>query len=330
MAQKKLANMPDLLIIQITASFGKTSIKNFLFELLKDDFKVQKTPRSVNTLNGIIRDINENLSYDTKIYIAEAGARKNGDIKEITQFLNPQIVLVGEIGAQHIEYFKSIENIRATKLESLSSNRLKHAFLHSTTLLKENETNTIYDKQIANFTANLDGIKLKMKSGEKIFAEILGDFNAQNLAACILIAKFLGINAEKIAKNAKNLHSVEHRLQKIMTNEKFIIDDSFNGNLKGMCASYDLVKNYKGRKVIITPGIVEGTKEMNEILGIKINEIFDLVMITGDLNAEILGAKIDPKKLIFIKDKSKMIEILGAKTKADDLILFSNDAPSFI
>lgn len=330
MAQKKLANMPDLLIIQITASFGKTSIKNFLFELLKDDFKVQKTPRSVNTLNGIIRDINENLSYDTKIYIAEAGARKNGDIKEITQFLNPQIVLVGEIGAQHIEYFKSIENIRATKLESLSSNRLKHAFLHSTTLLKENEINTIYDKQIANFTANLDGIKLEMKSGEKIFAEILGDFNAQNLAACILIAKFLGINAKKIAKNAKNLHSVEHRLQKIMTNEKFIIDDSFNGNLKGMCASYDLVKNYKGRKVIITPGIVEGTKEMNEILGIKINEIFDLVMITGDLNAEILGAKIDPKKLIFIKDKSKMIEILGAETKADDLILFSNDAPSFI
>ena len=69
---------------------------------------------------------------------------------------------------------------------------------------------------------------------------------------------------------------------------------------------------------------------MNEILGIKINEIFDLVMITGDLNAEILGAKIDPKKLIFIKDKSKMIEILGAETKADDLILFSNDAPSFI
>jgi len=92
---------------------------DMLFEILKDSFVCYKTPRSVNTMAGIIKDINENLSEQTQIYIAEAGARLKGDILEITKFLNPQIVIVGEIGAQHIEYFKTLDNIRATKLEAL-------------------------------------------------------------------------------------------------------------------------------------------------------------------------------------------------------------------
>ena len=132
-ALKKLGANKELKIILITASYGKTSIKNFLFEILKDSFACYKTPRSVNTMAGIIKDINENLSEQTQIYIAEAGARLKGDILEITKFLNPQIVIVGEIGAQHIEYFKTLDNIRATKLEALQSARLQMAFLHSST-----------------------------------------------------------------------------------------------------------------------------------------------------------------------------------------------------
>lgn len=329
-AKEKIAQNQNLIIVQITASFGKTSIKNFLFELLKNDFKTQKTPRSVNTLAGLVRDINENLAFDTRIYIAEAGARQNGDIAEITEFLEPQIVIVGEIGLSHIEYFKSVENIRATKLEALLSKRLKQAFLHSTTLQNESEKFSIYDRKIASFTSDLNGTSVTLKSGESVFAPILGAFNAENLAVCIMVAKFLGLNAEKIAKNGTNIAPVEHRLQKIEANGKIIIDDSFNGNIGGMLASYELVATFKGRKVIITPGIVETTKEQNEILGEKIAKIFDLVMITGSLNAEILSSKIAKEKLIFIKDKSKMTEILAQNTQAGDLILFSNDAPSFI
>ncbi len=124
-AKNKILNNKNLMIICVTASFGKTSIKNFLFDILKDDFICYKTPRSVNALQGLVRDINENLPSNSQIYIAEAGARKNGDILEIANFLNPQICIVGEIGDQHIEYFKTIENIRKTKLELLHSNRLK-------------------------------------------------------------------------------------------------------------------------------------------------------------------------------------------------------------
>lgn len=332
-ASKKLASMPNLIIIEITASYGKTSIKNFLYQILESEFKCYKTPRSVNTLMGLVKDINENLNTQTQIYIAEAGARKNGDIAEITQFLKPSIVIVGEIGEQHIEYFKSLENIRKTKLEALNSPNLKAAFVHSSTQKIADEKTQIYDENLSNITSNLDGIKFEMKlnSGDYEFeTKLLGEFNASNLSACINVANYLKVDIKTIQNRVLNLKSVEHRLEKIEAGGKFIIDDSFNGNFEGMSKSYDLVKSFDGRKVVITPGIVEATKEMNESLAKKIDEIFDLVIITGELNAEIFKSIIDENKFILVKDKRDLTQILGEKTKAGDLILFSNDAPSFI
>ena len=433
-ARKKLAQVPSLTIIQITASYGKTSIKNFLYQILKSDFRCYKTPRSVNTLAGLVRDVNEALPADTQIYIAEAGARLSGDIAEITEFLAPQIVVVGEIGAQHIEYFKSVENIRKTKLEALTSVRLKHAFLHSSTQKSADERVTIYDEGLEICGADLDGIKFSLNlseneplasdgnsvpraetsaaesegqgdlgldagsaacaekdknsknygadfnevnsvscakrserefyeqaaRGDKIcgdkeqgtqeaanerkisngrsepgkryefFAPILGKFNAANLAACIKIARFLGLSTDKIKSRVAHVGAVEHRLARLDAGGKIIIDDSFNGNLSGMLQSYELMRSYGGRKVIITPGIVESTREDNETLAAKINEIFDLAIITGELNSEVLQSKIGPAKTIVLKDKRDLQRVLSENTHSGDLILFSNDAPSFI
>ncbi|MCR4942372.1 MAG: UDP-N-acetylmuramoyl-tripeptide--D-alanyl-D-alanine ligase [Campylobacter sp.] len=328
-ADAKLKKLSDLKIIMITASFGKTSIKNFLYELLKDDFSVCKTPRSVNTLIGLIKDVNENLQNQTQIYIAEAGARVKGDINEIASFLNPHIVVVGEIGAQHIEYFKSLENIRATKLEALNSNRLQMAFLHSSTLKNEDEKTQIYDNDLSEVKADLNGLSFKLCQTQ-YQSPLLGSFNAQNLAVCIKVAKYLGVSEEKIAKTLAKLENVEHRLQKIPSDQKFIIDDSFNGNFSGMSASYELVRTYRGRKVLITPGIVESSADENEKLSRIINEIFDVVMISSPLNAQALLKYLNKPQIIIIKDKTKMQEMLIEHTRKDDLILFSNDAPSFM
>ncbi len=328
-ALKKLGANKDLKIILITASYGKTSIKNFLFEILKDSFVCYKTPRSVNTMAGIIKDINENLSEQTQIYIAEAGARLRGDILEITKFLNPQIVIVGEIGAQHIEYFKTLDNIRATKLEALQSTCLQMAFLHSSTKKESSENIEIYDESLKDINANLDGISFTL-DGKSYASPLLGKFNATNLAVCVKVARYLKMSYEAINGALSKMKNVEHRLSKIEAGGKLIIDDSFNGNFSGMSASYELVSTYAGRKVLLTPGIVESDAEQNANLAKVINEIFDLVIITSSLNAEVLLKHIIKPKIIILKDKNKMQEILAQNTRAGDLILFSNDAPSFI
>lgn len=331
-AKAKIEANKELKIILISASFGKTSIKNFLYELLKDDFRTYKTPRSVNTFLGIVADINTNLSPNTQIYIAEAGARLKGDIEEITHFLEPQICIIGEIGNAHLEYFKSIENIRATKLEALNSKRLQKAFLHTSTQKKENEFINLYDDKISNIHSSLEGLEFKVLLDKEKYdfkSQILGSFNSQNLCVCILCADYLGVKREKIQDKISKIKSVEHRLQIISKEPKFIIDDGFNGNFKGMSASYELCKSYKGRKVLVSPGIVEVSQEENIKLAKIINECFDFAIITARVNAEIFKKELKIKTII-LKDKSELVKILAKETQNGDLILFSNDAPSFM
>ena len=330
-AKKKLDSI-DPTIISITASYGKTSIKNFLYQLLEPDFKVYKTPRSVNTLAGILKDINEELPQNTQVYITEAGAREPGDIDQIVRFLQPHYVVVGKVGPQHIEYFKTLERIVATKLEILRSKRLKRAIVWGELPVKEDERVVRFGQNITNVKATLDGVEWDLKLDGQSYhfsAPVLGGFNALNITAAVLVAKELGVRMEQLQERVRRLQSVEHRLQKIEAGGKLIIDDSFNGNLEGMLSSFDLVRSYKGRKVIVTPGLVESDEASNERLAKAIDEVFDLVIITGRLNKDILTRHIS-KPTIVVEEKSKLQEILAANTKPGDLILFSNDAPSYM
>lgn len=332
-AKKRLLENKDLKIVAITASYGKTSIKNFLHHVLKNHFKTYKTPRSVNTIVGLVLDVNRDLPKDTQIYIAEAGARVKGDIKTIANFLEPQIAVVGSVGEQHIEYFKTLENIKNTKKELLLSPRLQKAFVHSSANVVPSEKIEEFPNNLHIVKSNLDGLWFDMELNGKVehfYAPILGSFNAINLAAVVLVATHLGMSVLEINEALTTLPQVEHRLQKIEANGKNIIDDSFNGNLEGMLEAINISSNYNGRKVIITPGLVESTDSANILLAKEIDKVFDFVIITGTLNANILKANINEDKVFVLKDKTMLETTLARTTKSGDLILFANDAPNFI
>ncbi len=332
-AMRKLASNPNLKILAITASYGKTSIKNFVYQIVKGSIPVYKTPRSVNTLGGLIKDVNESLPPDVSLYIAEAGARERGDIAEIARFLRHHYAIVGTIGPQHIEYFKTLEKIRDTKMEILDSDRLIKAFVHRSANVKPNGRVVCFGDEIENVEATLEGLDFDLTiDGERhhFHAPLLGAFNAVNLAAAILFSKEIGIDIESIRCAVASLEPVEHRLQKIEAGGKVIIDDSFNGNLEGMLASYELVERYAGRKVVVTPGVIESDEESNRELARKIDEVFDLAIITGRLNARVLAENITRARKIILHRKSDLEKLLSTQTQPGDLILFSNDAPTFI
>ena len=332
-AERKISKMNYLKIVAITASYGKTSIKNFLAHILASQYKVYATPRSVNTLGGIIKDINEDLKEDTQIYIVEAGARLRGDINEIAQCIHPHVAVVSCIGEQHIEYFKTLENIRNTKMELLNSSRLEKAFVHESATIIPNTKVNVFGEDIVDIQASLEGTSFSMViEGEKIpfTCKLLGAFNAINIAAAIHVARHFGLSIESIQKAIHSLKGVSHRLEKIEAGGKLIVDDSFNGNLEGMLSSYNLMDTYTGRKVIITPGIIESTPEANALLAEKIDSVFDLVFITGKANQVILDNTIQRTQKIIVTDKSQLQTLLAEHTQRGDLILFSNDAPSFV
>ncbi|OQX76342.1 MAG: UDP-N-acetylmuramoylalanyl-D-glutamyl-2, 6-diaminopimelate--D-alanyl-D-alanine ligase [Epsilonproteobacteria bacterium 4484_65] len=343
-AEKKIEAMENLTVVGITASYGKTSIKNYVEHLLKAKYKTYATPRSVNTLGGVMKDVNDDLPEDTEVYVVEMGARGEGDIAEITTFVNPHYVIVGKIGPAHIEYFKTMENIRNTKMEILQTNRLKEAWIHESAMVKpESNIHTFGENANLDIRANIPAPKYVIEDveatldatsftldGVRYSASILGAFNAMNLAAAVLVAKTLGLSDEQIQEGLSTLKAVDHRLQRIDAGGKVILDDSFNGNIDGMMASFDLASTYKGRKVVITPGLVEVDDELNVQVAKKANEVFDVVVVTGDLNYTIFKEHVDPDKLVKLASKAEMEEMLVEQTAVGDLILFANDAPSFV
>ena len=332
-AKKKLQEMPQMQIICITGSYGKTSIKNFVAQILAHKYKVYATPRSVNTIGGIVGDINNSLPSDTEIYVCEAGAREQGDIYEITTFIEPQTVVVGKVGAAHLEYFKSLENIIATKLEIMQSPRLQKAFIHTSVTNEPHEKVTFFGDDILNAHATLEGTDFVLKDGDELLSfktEILGKFQSINIAVAVRIAKHFGMSNEEIMQAVRNLTPVEHRLQMIKAGGKLILDDGYNGNLDGMLEAIRLCSLHEGRKVIVTPGLVESSDELNFQLIQAINEVFHTVIVTGSLNADIFNENLMVKNKIMLPDKSALTEVLANQTKAGDIILFANDAPNFI
>jgi UDP-N-acetylmuramoyl-tripeptide--D-alanyl-D-alanine ligase len=328
-AEKRLESMPNMVVVGVTASYGKTSIKNYIAHILSAKYNVYATPRSVNTFGGILKDINDDLPSDTEVYVVEMGARGEGDIMEITKFVNPHLAIVGKIGPAHIEYFGSLENIRNTKMEILSSERLKEAWVHDSAMLSPISHVHTFGRELSGIKATLDGLDFEMDK-ELYHANILGSFNAMNLGLSIKIAKALDVDEEDIKRQLNTLEPTPHRLQRLDAGGKVILDDSFNGNIDGMMEGFNLSSTYAGRKVLITPGLVEVDDEFNVQVAQRANEVFDLVVVTGDLNYEIFKANVDADKLVKLESKDKMQEMLVEHTKAGDLILFANDAPSFI
>jgi UDP-N-acetylmuramoyl-tripeptide--D-alanyl-D-alanine ligase len=343
-AEKRLEAMDGLTVVGITASYGKTSIKNFVAHLLEAKYRTYATPRSVNTLGGVMKDINDDLPEDTEVYVVEMGARGEGDIAEISTFVNPHYVVVGKIGPAHIEYFGTMENIRNTKMEILQTDRLKEAWVHESAMVKpESHIHTFGTNENLDVRSGLpapefvvEDVKATLEStsftlnGVRYSASILGAFNAMNLAAAVLVAKALGVSDEAIQQQLSTLEPVAHRLQRIDAGGKVILDDSFNGNIDGMMASFDLASTYEGRKVVITPGLVEVDDALNEQVARRADEVFDVVVVTGDLNYAIFKQYVDPAKLVKLESKAQMEEMLVEQTRAGDLILFANDAPSFV
>ncbi|MEG1662657.1 MAG: Mur ligase family protein, partial [Clostridia bacterium] len=113
-ASRELTKNKNLIKIGITGSYGKTSVKNILAEMLKKDFNVLATPSSFNTPMGIAKTV-KSLDATHEVFIAEMGARHTGDIKKLMKIVKPTHTILTGINNQHLETFKTEENIAREK-----------------------------------------------------------------------------------------------------------------------------------------------------------------------------------------------------------------------
>lgn len=311
------------------------------------------TPESYNTTMGNVRIIREKLKEEHEVFISEMGARYRKDIEEICNFVKPQIGIITSIGAQHLETFKNIENIVKTKselLESLPDDGI--VFLpnddsHCLKLYnKEKRKKYIYgvnDKHADVYAKNIkvgsegSTFTAVTQNGEiNCTTKLLGEHNIQNILGCIAIAIHLGLTNEQIASGVSKIKAVDHRLQILpSSNGVTIIDDAFNSNPVGSKMALDVLKTFEGRKIIVTPGMVElGNDEYkyNKEFGKHMASCVDIAILVGKKKTEpivegLKESKFNDMNIYIVENLDSASKKLGELTKAGDVVLFENDLP---
>lgn len=354
-AQNKINSMNKMIKVGITGSYGKTSTKLVMYDILKKEFKTMASPESYNTPMGLSKFINNDLKADTEIFIAELGARYVGEIKEVAELVSPNIGILTNIGPCHLETFGSIDNIKKTKyelIEALTSDGLA-IFNYDNPYIKElaDATNkrkiliSMKDKKADYFIDNVrvselgtDFDIINRSSSYHFETKLLGKHNIYNIVSGIAVARELNVPFENIIRHVKEeVKQVNHRLNLVENpNGLIVIDDAFNSNPDGAKAALEVLSSFKDRrKIIVTPGMVElGEKqfEENAIFGEAIAKICDYVIIVGEENKEAIidGLKksnFDKNKIYEIKELSETQDIFAKITTGGDVILFENDLP---
>jgi len=364
-AMERLASAPDLKIIGITGSYGKTSTKYILHQLLSVKYQVLMTPESFNTPMGVVRTIREKLNGTHQIFIVEMGAKNIGDIKEICDIVSPDMGIISSIGEQHLETFKTIENVIETKFELAEAVAAKKGtmFLNynneairrqkiSSPMVRYGVANgketpqKHYDVWAENLSSGPHGstFDLCQPGGSRMAFEtrLLGPHNVQNILAGAAVAMALGIRLEQLVPAVRRLEPVPHRLQLLKNKGRYqIIDDAFNANPEGAKAAVETLGTFQGFRVLITPGMVElGEKEesLNREFGFQAARHCDYIILVGYNRAKpikegALKAGFSEDNIYTAKDiydALKMADTLADGLKPEEgpmVVLLENDLP---
>ena len=354
-AKHILRDRRDLVKVAITGSYGKTSSKFVLGNILSEAYNVFITPHSYNTPMGITRVVREQLRRDHEVFVAEMGARYVGDIDELCDLVSPSIGLLSAIGPQHLETFGSQENINNTKFELIAnlpedgaaffngdndicvelSQRpvtVKNRFLYgirSTESLYMRAVDVAVGMQGSVFTlVAQDGATVECRT------RLLGMHNILNITGAAAVAHYMGLSMKQIASGVRHLEPVEHRLQ-LIPGPVTVIDDAFNANPEGAKAALDVLRGFSGRRIVVTPGLVElGEEEdqRNEELGEQIAKCVDFAILIGEKRSQPILAGLqkrgfDLSNTFVVSSLEQATAVLGSLTETGDVVLFENDLP---
>ena len=351
-AVKKLCSCPDLDIFGITGSYGKTSVKSYLGQLLSVKYDTLITPESFNTPMGVVRTVRENLRSTHRIFVCEMGARHVGDIKELCDLVHPRCGLITAVGNQHLETFHTPENILKTKFEladSLPEDGLLFLNADSDAIRAhlpaiERPYITYGTTEDCDFYAHdvvigLNGTSfvLHAKDGcEYPFRmKLIGTHSVVNVTGALAVCLTFGISAELLAPAVRKLEAVPHRMQ-LLPGEITYIDDAYNSNPAGCKAALRTLSLFDACRILVTPGMVELGDDMercNREFGKQASEVCDEVYLVGEaqavpIKAGLLDGGFPEEKIHVTHTLNEALTALRAlHTEKKKIVLLENDLP---
>ena len=349
-ASKKLkkARENGCIVIGITGSYGKTSVKNMLAAILGEKYRVCATPESYNTPLGIAKTL-ESAAFDgAQFFIAEMGAAKTGDIKELCDLFPVDYGVFTGVCRQHSETFGGVEEIFAEK-KILIDRAEKKAICGAEVYADFGDKLSAEEMKKCVFVpagaaSDVGGFPLKttfdlsLNVGGKVEKRrvempVLGRGAAENAALAAYAAAEIGLSADEIFKGLALAKPVPHRLQLIEENGVYVLDDGYNASEKSAAQALEVLSAFGGRKYVVTPGIVETgleDKAVNRPLGAKL-AAFDGVFIHAGAEAVkegYLTAGGKEENLRIYRTRDEVIPLLGELLAEGDAVLFLNDVPA--
>ena len=353
-AQKKLAARPDLIKIGITGSYGKTSVKFILGTILQEKFQVLVTPSSFNTPMGVTRIIREKLMPAHQVFVAEMGARHVGDIKEMCRLVHPHHGVLTSVGPQHLDTFHSLDRIKSTKYELMDAIPDGGCcfFPDDKAICRELFDKTRKEKRLCSIHPGADDADVwatdihvspagssfvlhTMSDEVTCQTRLLGEHNIQNIILAATVGLRLGMTLKQIARGISRIAPVEHRLQLIPSTSVTIIDDAFNSNPMGAQAALRVLREFEGRRIIITPGMVElgdGEDAFNHEFGLMMADCVDVAILVGKKHTSPIArglkeAGFPQENLHVVSTLDEATAILRQIGRPGDVALFENDLP---
>ncbi len=296
-ASQKINQHKKLLKIGITGSYGKTSTKEILAEILSEKFTVLKTKENQNSEIGISQCILNELQPKHEVFVCEMGAYKRGGIKLLADIIKPKLGILTGINEQHLATFGSRENIVNTKYELIAAlperglavfnanndycyklyqktkKPKRISYIGLSQAVRETMNPDIWaedvkvDKQFLYFKAVSRGpssgklgrhrASTKLQSAE-FRVNLIGERNIENILMAVLAARELGMSLSEIASACRKIVPEQGNSQIKKSKQGFnIIDSTYSANPDGVIADLEHLKNWEGKKAIVMPCLIE-------------------------------------------------------------------------
>jgi len=349
-AIKKLRTHKDMMVIGISGSYGKSSTKEFIAQVLSKKFVVAKTRGNQHTLGGIADVVLRKITKKTQVFVAEMGAYGRGEIATMCYVIKPNIGVVTGINDQHLSLFHTVQNSVAAKNELIESLPKKGVALfngddqeavklykktriqkvlyaksklidHSSVTPEISATDISVKKSSISFTIHLKKKKFS------VTAPLLGSHNIVNLLPAIYIADYFGITQSEIKRIILHLIPLQNTMTRRLTEGGLtVIDDTYNSNPESIAAALAYMKIYKKKRFFVLQPMIELGKNAKE-QHLKIGQLFadscDVLLLTNKNYLTQIKRGIAEKKgkcKVLVGSTGKISSYLGKNVKRGDIV----------
>ncbi len=341
---KRIFSVHPAVKIGVAGSYGKTTFKELLDTILSEKFNTAVTPGNMNTPIAHAR-FAARLDGDEEVLILEYGEEHPGDTKQFIETTKPDYAALIGLAPNHLDYYKTIDNLAADLLELRSLGRDRLLINGESHLLQKylKKTDTIITARqaggwrIGDIAVTLTGATFTMTNKEQkliIKTALLGRHQIAPIAMAVSLAYTLGLSKKQIETGVSKIVPFEHRMQPRTIAGATIIDDTYNGNIEGVLAGLTLLKELKAtRKIYVTPGLVDQGNETEAVHHQIAKKLFDVqpdlvVLMQNSATAIIEDAlaklnyqgavQIEPEPLHFYTHLDKIIA-------TGDIVMMQND-----